>query len=257
MKGAPDPQAGCRRSFAFTLIELLAVIAIIAILAALLLPALAKAKAAAHSAACKSNLHQMGIALRMYVDDDRAYPYFHSYGKSVANVFWMDALKPYHKLSWTNKSYHCPAYKGAIYPLEVFTIPVGSYAYNGIGTGAANSWEPHFGLGEVWWSASPSKPPAVSEFLVKAPAEMFAILDARALVSAPDEPSCGVPDMFWDWTGTEVEVLRHGKAFNVLFCDGHASSVTHRDLIDPRKTWQNWNRDQEPHSESWRIPVSY
>ena len=53
----------------FTLIELLVVIAIIAILAALLLPALSKAKEAAKSAQCISNLHQISLATKLYADD--------------------------------------------------------------------------------------------------------------------------------------------------------------------------------------------
>lgn len=59
--GCPDP--------GFSLIELLAVIAIIAILAALLLPALSSAQARARRIACLSNLHQMGIAWQLYLQD--------------------------------------------------------------------------------------------------------------------------------------------------------------------------------------------
>ena len=55
---------------AFTLIELLVVIAIIAILAAMLLPVLSKAKEAGRAAACLSNLHQIGLALQIYVSDN-------------------------------------------------------------------------------------------------------------------------------------------------------------------------------------------
>ena len=68
--GAGSEARGRRSRLAFTLIELLVVIAIIAILAALLLPALARAKAKAQLANCLSNLKQLGLTSTMYLGDN-------------------------------------------------------------------------------------------------------------------------------------------------------------------------------------------
>ncbi len=54
----------------FTLIELLVVIAIIAILAAILFPVFARAKEAARTVKCASNLRQLQDANTMYMDDN-------------------------------------------------------------------------------------------------------------------------------------------------------------------------------------------
>jgi prepilin-type N-terminal cleavage/methylation domain-containing protein/prepilin-type processing-associated H-X9-DG protein len=54
---------------AFTLIEMLAVMAVIALLAALIVPAVFNARTTARRGACRGQLHGLGIAFRIYLND--------------------------------------------------------------------------------------------------------------------------------------------------------------------------------------------
>jgi prepilin-type N-terminal cleavage/methylation domain-containing protein len=64
-----------KRAAGFTLIELLVVIAIIAILAALLTPTLGAARRGAQTSSSQSNLRQIHLMFRMYLNDkDGAFP---------------------------------------------------------------------------------------------------------------------------------------------------------------------------------------
>src|SRR5439155_320374 len=92
-----------RRGRGFTLIELLVVIAIIAILAAILFPVFAQARDKARSAACLSNLQQIGKALMMYAQDyDEKTTWFWNSGAAAAGKdplagYWYQLLLPYTK----------------------------------------------------------------------------------------------------------------------------------------------------------------
>jgi prepilin-type N-terminal cleavage/methylation domain len=214
-------------AFGFTLIELLVVIAIIAIIAALLLPALANSKLAAKRIHCLNNLKQMGVAARMYVDDQRDfYPvayYTDFVNGATHHVAWdlttikgpTDQVVP--GLLWQHQGntaiQQCPSFNGAANWLN---DPYTGYNYNTsyIGHGQGED------IPEPAKAASVKHPVATVLFgdgQYVAGANKF----MRAPWANPGDVSFGSR-----WSGTQG--FRHQKRSNAAFCDGHVESMSQR-----------------------------
>ena len=264
-------QRGATAAIAFTLIELLVVIAVIAILAALLLPALNRAKQKAYDTECRSNLHQWGHALQMFLGDRQQYPAGRDgpdggyalyalapyVGEKVpTNSYGMPA-PPFHSV------YHCPSYDRLPGVYDFGTI--GSYSYNAIGVGpfGPNAFGVQgAGLG-LGLNADDSP---IREAQVLQPANMFALADSElapvttATWNGRHQPRgavYGLSEMYlWQIYSSHYYSAyssipapppggalypigladgfyqrRHNTRFNVLFCDGHLETLRISELF--------------------------
>jgi prepilin-type N-terminal cleavage/methylation domain-containing protein/prepilin-type processing-associated H-X9-DG protein len=237
------------RLSAFTLIELLVVIAIIAILAALLLPVLSRAKGAGRSAACKSNLHQIGIALSLYVGDSHKYPLAASSdsGAAGALTLWDGKLLPL--VSNNRDLFTCPAHRLAPKWTNTIGIPTPnySYGYNLAGSGRYPSQSSSLGLDGG--SDFGTRHTYLAENQVKIPSDMIAVADVTPKPGGADHD---LDDIFPINLLAELAPGRHDFGANAVFCDGHVEfAKLTLWLQKSARGRQRWNNDNQPHPETW------
>ena len=245
-----------KSNIAFTLIELLVVIAVIAILAALSLPTLTRARASAKSTVCKSNLKQIGTALRLYLDDFDKYPMW----GDGATRSWERDLAPYCGGIQNAENYEAPS---ALFVCR----NSGPYAYNWLGTtfglgsafGRPMIGDGFLGLGGSANIGMGSDNSALPESRVLVPTDMIAIGDGV-------EVDIGLSVIAgFGWPGVQWGQNRPHARPNAWFCDGHLES-SNSDLIPTvppdTQTWaptfkpddlhaKRWNNDNQPHPETW------
>jgi prepilin-type processing-associated H-X9-DG protein/prepilin-type N-terminal cleavage/methylation domain-containing protein len=248
---------------AFTLIELLVVIAIIALLAGLLLPALVRAKKTTWTVVCKSNLHQIGLALQLYVSDNGFFPFGDAGNGPISLTSSGDqlqyvtvALSRYIPLA--NRVLSCPereettqiSYKAFLNTMNTPSSPESTlvsfsgYGYNAWGT-APDDRERLLGLGGIGYGAEQNT--WLRESVVVCPSEMVAFGDISGPTFGKIAPFIGTK-----FLTTSIPVTRHSGGANVVFCDGHVEFADQARWIEPiEKARARWNNDNLPHRETW------
>ncbi|HUT31569.1 MAG TPA: type II secretion system protein [Sedimentisphaerales bacterium] len=250
-----------RKTRGFTLIELLVVIAIIALLMSMVVPALNKAREQARVVVCRSNLHQYGLAARMYLDDnDRRFPF---------TMDWLYIERPSGYCMWhdrANNLVNHPEYAGVLWPYlktaDIHVCPTFRIVVKRTGcTSGSHSnsipIEPQYSYAMNAFLGGDGHGMVSIESEVRHPAGVFIFSEENSW-AIPGLSRCGIndnnlrlgipPDIvdcFATYHGAPADGLNNGFA-NLLFLDGHVDSITAKQQQDGANFIFAWPRDTPP-----------
>ena len=226
-----------KRSTAFTLIELLVVIAIIAILAAMLLPALANARAMAKAARCASNQKQIGLAFFMYTDEfAERLPYYFWGDGSTFYISFDDLLNSYLGGSLTDAEKNASSAPIAK-SLEIFQCPADSCKR----VSAARTYSmprtsmTQLGVGK--YASGSATPPAEMKLnQVRKTGDTILLAEWAGIANSSGQYNNqqGAQGSPLDSPAQQVvspPKLHSLKSLNYLFCDGHVEPLNPDETI--------------------------
>ena len=202
-----------RKSYGFTMIELMVVIAIIAILACILLPALQKAKSTAKRIICVNNLRQINLGFLDYAENYNGYfvPSMGAgspFGMTGVNANWPCYI-------YINSNMTFSALKNSIFMCPEQNV-------------FDNRWD-NISYGTIYYGVTQCFPSGLPYYSVK---YQKVSKSSQTVLCADSNDGTGMGHtQIMPGSGYGNFLGRHMKTDNVLFIDGHVDNYSLKDNL--------------------------